>query len=92
MSVFWNIEPTRAQLRESSLASLSIVVTVDAEGTSHLAATLPQEIPRNVPRFMTDSIAVLEDNYGYNEVNEVNEVIVNVYMTLELKWQLFSPM
>ena len=47
------------------------VVTVDADGTSHLAATLPQEIPRNVPWFMTDSIADIEDGY--------NEVVVNVY-------------
>ena len=46
------------------------VVTVDANGTSHLAATLPQEIPGNVPWFMTDSIAVLEDVYS--------EVVVNV--------------
>ena len=46
------------------------VVTIDANGTSHLAATLPQEIPGNVPRFMTDSIAVLEDGYS--------EVVVNV--------------
>ena len=52
------------------------VVTVDANGTSHLAATLPLEIPGNVPWFMTDSIAVLEDGY--------NEVVVNV-MALELK-------
>ena len=52
------------------------VVTVDADGTSHLAATLTQEIPGNVPWFMTDSIAVLEDGYS--------EVVVNV-MALELK-------
>ena len=57
------------------------VVTVDADGTSHLAATLPQEIPGNVPWFMTDSIAVLEDGHS--------EGVVNV-MALELKWQLFS--
>ena len=61
----------------------STVVTVDADGTSHLAATLPHEIPGNVPWFTTDSIVVLEDGYG--------EVVVNV-MALELKWQLFSPM
>ena len=46
------------------------VVTVDAYGTSHLAATLPQEIPGNVLWFMTDSNAVLEDGYS--------EVVVNV--------------
>ena len=52
------------------------VVTVDADGIIHLTATLPQEIPGNVPWFMTDSIAVLEDGYS--------EVVVNV-MALELK-------
>ena len=59
------------------------VVTVDVDGTSHLTATFLQEIPGNVPWYMTDSIAVLEDGYS--------EVVVNV-MALELKWQLFSPM
>ena len=43
------------------------VVTVDADGTSHLAATLPQEIPW----FMTNSIAVLEDGYSKVVVNVV---------------------
>ena len=56
---------------------LARVVTVDANGTSHLTATLPKEIPGNVTWFMTDSIAVLEDA-GYSEV------VVNV-MALELK-------
>ena len=60
------------------------VVTVDVDGTSHLAAaTLLQEIPGNVLWYMTDSIAVLEDGYS--------KVVVNV-MALELKWQLFSLM
>ena len=48
------------------------VVTVDADSRSHLAATLPQEIPGNVPWFMTYSIAVLEDGYI------ASEVVVNV--------------
>ena len=59
------------------------VLTVDIEDTSHLTATLLQEIPGNVPWYMIDSIAVLEDGYS--------EVIVNV-MALAMKWQLFSPM
>ena len=57
-------------------------VTID--DTSHLAATLVQEVPadsENFPWYMTDSIAVLEDSYS--------EVIVNV-IDLALNWQLFS--
>ena len=65
---------TRAQL--SFLSISDRVVTNDADSTSHLAATLPQEIPGNVPWFMTDSIAVFEDGYS--------EVFVNI-MALELK-------
>ena len=42
------------------------VATIDVDDTSHLTATLLQEIPGNVPWYMTDSIAVLED--GYSEV------------------------
>ena len=42
------------------------VVTVDVDDTSNLTATLLQEIPGNVPWYMTDSIVVLED--GYSEV------------------------
>ena len=57
------------------------VVTVDVDDTSHLAATLNSA--GNVPSYMTDSIAVLEDCYS--------EVVVNV-MALALKWQLFSLM
>ena len=59
------------------------VVTIDVDGSSHLAATLLQEIPGDVPWYMTDSTAVLEDGYS--------EVVMNV-MALKLKWQLFSPM
>ena len=55
----------------------------DIDDTSHLAATLLLEIPGNIPWYMTDSIAVLEDSYS--------EVVVNV-MALALKWQLFSPL
>ena len=50
----------------------------------HLAATLVQEVPAdsgNFPWYMTDSIAVLEDNYS--------EVVVN-FIDLALNWQLFS--
>ena len=57
-------------------------VTID--DTSHLAATLVQEVPAdsgNFPWYMTDSIAVLEDSYS--------EVVVNV-IDLALNWQLFS--
>ena len=49
--------------------------------TSHLAATLVQEVPAdsvNFPWYMTDSTAVLEDSYS--------EVVVNV----ALNWQLFD--
>jgi len=52
--------------------------------TSHLTATLVQEVPAdsgNFPWYMTDGIAVLEDSYS--------EVVVNV-IDLELNWQLFS--
>ena len=52
--------------------------------TSHLAATLVQEVPAdsgNFPWYMTDSTAVLEDSYS--------EVVVNV-IDLALNWQLFS--
>ena len=64
-------------------ATLQIVsqITVDTDGTSHLAATLPQEIPGNVPWFMTDSIAVLEDG---RSSTACREVVVNV-MALKLK-------
>ena len=57
-------------------------VTID--DTSHLAATLVQEVPADSENFlwyMTDSIAVLEDSYS--------EVVVNV-IDLALNWQLFS--
>ena len=53
-----------------SASALSIVNLV---ATSHLAATLVQEVPAdsgNFPWYMTDSIAVLEDSYS--------EVVVNV--------------
>ena len=55
------------------------VVTVDVDDTSHLAATLLHEIPGNVPWYMTDSIAVLEDSYS--------EVIV-MSLAVTWKWQL----
>jgi len=48
--------------------------------TSHLAATLVQEVPANsgnFPWYMTDSIVVVEDNYS--------EVVVNV-IDLALNW------
>ena len=51
--------------------------------TSHLTATLVQEVPAdsgNFPWYMTDSTAVLEDS---------SEVVVNV-IDLALNWQLFS--
>ena len=57
-------------------------VTID--DTSHLAATLVQEVPADSGNFswhMTDSIAVLEDSYS--------EVVVNV-IGLALNWKLFS--
>ena len=57
-------------------------VTID--DTSHLTATLVQEVPAdsgNFPQYMTYSIAVLRDSYS--------EVIVNV-IGLALNWQLFS--
>ena len=59
-------------------------VTID--DTSHLAATLVQEVPADSGNFpwymyMTGSIAVLEDSYS--------EVVVNV-IDLALNWQLFS--
>ena len=50
------------------------VVTVHVDDTSHLAAILLQEIPGNVPWYMPDSIAVLEDRYS--------EVVVNVMAAL----------
>ena len=53
--------------------------TVTIDDTSHLAATLVQEVPAdsgNFPWHMTDSIAVLEDS-------------VNV-IDLALNWQFFS--
>ena len=59
-----------------------LAVTID--DTSHLAATLVQEVPAdsgNFPWYMTDSIAVLEDSYS--------EVVVYV-IDLALNWQLFS--
>jgi len=50
------------------------VVTVHVDDTSHLAATLLQEIPGNVPWYMPGSIAVLEDRYS--------EVVMNVMAAL----------
>jgi len=52
--------------------------------TSHLAATLVQEVPAdsgNFPWYMTNNTAVLEDSYS--------EVIVNI-IDLTLNWQRFS--
>ena len=52
--------------------------------TSHLAAILVQEVPAdsgNLPWYMTNSVAVLEDSYS--------EVVVNV-IDLTLNWQLLS--
>ena len=66
----------------SSTSDRLLAVTID--DTSHLAATLVQEVPAdsgNFPWYMTDSIAVLEDSYS--------EVVVNV-IDLALNWQLFS--
>ena len=54
------------------------VVTVDANGTSHLAATLPQEIPGNVPWFMTNSIAVLSRHECYGPRVEVAALLADV--------------
>ena len=71
----WNHESFPINFRSSP-------VTID--DTSHLAATLVQEVPAdsgNFPWYMTDSIAVLEDSYS--------EVVVNV-IDLALNWQLFS--
>ena len=57
-------------------------VTID--DTSHLTATLVQEVPAdsgNLRWYMTDSVAVLEDSYS--------EVIV-IAIDLTLNWQVFS--
>ena len=65
-------------------ASLSILNLCKFVATSHLTATLVQEVPAdsgNFLRYMTDSTAVLEDSYS--------EVVVNV-IDLALNWQLFS--
>ena len=75
MSVFWEVL-TYIHVRNFADRLSDRVVAVDADGTSHLAATPPQEIPGNVPWFMTNNIAVLEDGYS--------QVVVNV-MALELK-------
>ena len=51
-------------------------VTID--DTSHLAATLVQEVPAdsgNFPWYMTDSIAVLEDSYSGVVVNVIDLAI-----------------
>ena len=48
--------------------------------TSHLAATLVQEVPAdsgNFPWYMTDSTAVLEDSYS--------EVVLNVIVDLAVE-------
>ena len=61
----------------------SALSVVNLVATSHLAATLVQEVPPdtgNFPWYMTDSIAVLEDSYS--------EVVVNV-IDLALNWQFF---
>ena len=45
--------------------------------TSHLAATLVQEVPAdsgNFPWYMTDSIVVVEDNYSEVVVNVIDSV------------------
>jgi len=60
-------------------------VTID--DTSHLTATLVQEVPAdsgNLRWYMTDSVAVLEDSYS-----EVIKVIV-IAIDLTLNWQVFS--
>ena len=60
------------------------IVSCHHDNTSHLAATLVQEVladSGNFPWYMTDSIAVLEDSY--------TEVVANV-IDLALNWQLFS--
>ena len=56
-----------------SVASVLSSESLKFAATSHLAATLVQEVPAdsgNFPRYMADSTAVLEDSYS--------EVVVNV--------------
>ena len=68
--------------RVLSINFRSSPVTID--DTSHLAASLVQEVPAdfgNFPWYMTDIIAVLEDSYS--------EVVVNV-IDVSLSWYLFS--
>ena len=62
--------------------------------TSHLAATLVQEVPAdsgNLPWCIPDSIAVLEDSYSKVVVNVVIvRFIIYDVIDLALNWQLFS--
>ena len=49
--------------------------------TSHLAATLVQEVPAdsgNFPWCMPDSIAVLEDSYSKVVVNVIDQLFFDV--------------
>ena len=83
MSVLFPFEDVHTRNHESFPINFrSSHVTID--DTSHLAATLVQEVPAdsgNFPWYMTDSVAVLEDSYS--------EVVVNV-IDLALNWELFS--
>jgi len=57
---------------------------VTTDGTSHLTATLVQGVPAdsgNLPWYMTDSVAVLEDSYSK---------VIMIAIDLTLNWQVFS--
>ena len=68
----FSFEDVHTENHESIPINLrSLPVTID--DTSHLAATLVQEVPADsgkFPWYMTDSIAVLEDSYS--------EIVVNI--------------
>jgi len=56
--------------------------------TSHLAATLVQEVladSGNFPWYMTDSIAVLEDSYSEVVVNVI-DLALNSDMASSMTW------
>jgi len=75
-------EDVHTQNHESFQINFRSSVTIGY--TSHLDATLVQEVPAdsgNFPWYMTDSTAVVENSYS--------EVVVNI-IDLTLNWQLFS--
>ena len=86
-------EDVRIQNQESFPINFrSYPVTID--DTSHLAATLVQELPAdsgNFPWYMTNSIAVFENSYSEVVVNVVDLAWEGLYSNIQLVSNISPP-